>query len=74
MGCIVEGETARLVIGEDGCRLAKCSLDFFAGLSNETSFLNNLIASVVESDNLRAMETDIADHVCCDANHQRHRR
>ena len=74
MGCIVEGETARFVIVKHGCWFAKRALDRFAGLSEKTMLLNNLIASVVEADNLRAVETHITDHIYGDGKYQRHRR
>ena len=73
VGRVVERETARLVIRKDGCWFAKCALHYFTGLSDESPLPNNLIASVVKPNNLRAMETDIAHDVCGYGKSQSHR-
>ncbi len=69
---MIERETSRLVVGENRRGLTERLLNVCERLADKAMFLNDLIASIIEAHDLRAMETNIANNVSNggDRNHQ----
>lgn len=72
MGRIVERKTTRLVVGEYRRGLTEGFLNGCARLAYEAMLPNDLVASMVEANYLRAMKPNIANDVSNGGDHDHH--